>query len=78
MNPRIQELIEQATIRGKAYLPGDDGHPTPTEYFDKERYARLLILECAKFLDERCGSDNCNNVFYPEPEELLKHFGVKE
>ena len=43
-----------------------------------ERFAQLLILECAKFLDERCGSDNCNNVFYPEPEELLKHFGVKE
>ena len=47
MNKHIQELVEQATIRGEEYLPGDDGHPTPTEYFDKEKFALLLIQKCS-------------------------------
>lgn len=42
------------------------------------KFAMLLIRECAKFLDENSGSDCTNNVWYPEPEELLKHFGVEE
>jgi hypothetical protein len=70
MNERIQEIKDQC------YIPiidrdGDNA-------YDMDKFARLLIQEGAKFLDERCVSDNCNNVFYPEPEELLKHFGVKE
>lgn len=46
MNKRIRELIEQATIRGEEYLPGNDGHPTPTVYFDKEKFAELIVKEC--------------------------------
>ncbi len=46
MNERIRELIDQATIRGEEYLPGNDGHPTPTVYFDKEKFAELIVKEC--------------------------------
>ena len=46
MNERIKELIEKATIRGEEYLPGNDGHPTPTFYFDKEKFAELIVREC--------------------------------
>lgn len=46
MNERIRELIEKATVRGVEYRPGDDGHPTPTFYFDKEKFAELIIEEC--------------------------------
>ena len=46
MNERIKELMQQATIRGEEYLPGNDGHPTPTVYFDKEKFAELLLQEC--------------------------------
>jgi hypothetical protein len=70
MNKRILELKAQCYIS----IVDRDGDNA----YDMDKFARLLILECAKFLDERCSSDNCNNVLYPEPEELLKHFGVKE
>ena len=43
-----------------------------------EAFAVLLVKECAKFLDENSGSDCTNNVWYPEPEELLNHFGITE
>jgi hypothetical protein len=51
MNKRIKELIEQATIRGEEYLPGNDGHPTPTFYFDKEKFAELIAAECVNMIE---------------------------
>jgi hypothetical protein len=45
MNERIRELIERATVRGEEYLPGNDGHPTPTVYFDKEKFAELIVRD---------------------------------
>ena len=69
MNERIQKLIEQATVRGEEYLPGNDGHPTPTVYFDKEKFAELIVRECAwaaDFADKEPG------------DYVRKHFGVEE
>ena len=71
MNERIKELAKQAAARDD-----DCCYAWDTPY--TEKFARLLILECAKFLDEHSGSDEGNNVWYPEPEELLNHFGVEE
>lgn len=67
MNERIQKLIEQATRRGEEYLPGNDGHPTPTVYFDKEKFAQLIVRECAELMPQ----DNLYKM-------VLKHFGVEE
>jgi hypothetical protein len=53
MNERIKQLISEATIKGEEYLPGNDGHPTPTVYFDKEKFAELIVAECtAALFDE--------------------------
>ena len=46
--------------------------------FSPEKFAELIVKECAKFLDENSGYDNSNNAWHPEPEDLLKHFGVEE
>jgi hypothetical protein len=40
--------------------------------------SELIVRECAKFMDENSGYDDANNAWYPEPEDMLKHFGVKE
>jgi hypothetical protein len=74
MNERIQELAEQATIRGEEYLPGCDGHPTPTFYFDKEKFAELVVRECmqvANTYQNRGG--NC----YVD-DMIKEHFGIEE
>ena len=74
MNDPIDELIEKATIRGEVYLPGDDGHPTPTVYFDKRIFAELIVKECAamakgfEFAVERDGLSKA----------MKEHFGVEE
>jgi hypothetical protein len=67
MNKQIKELIERATIRGEEYLPGNDGHPTPTVYFDKEKFAELIVKECML----QCHHND-------DMDRIEKHFGVEE
>jgi DNA-binding transcriptional MocR family regulator len=78
MNERIKELINQATVRGEEYLPGNDGHPTPTVYFDKEKFAELIVRECASMAESfhHHQYDFTGNL---ELHEFIKeHFGVEE
>jgi len=73
MNERIKELIDQATVWGEEYLPGNDGHPTLTVFFDKERYAKLIMAECAV----ACDDEQCNTLC--SPKALINmHFGIEE
>ena len=87
MNERIRELAEQAgadfmrrinynNLEGKEYEEDAGVIFESSESFEK--FAELIVRECAKFLDENSGSDQCNNVWYPTPEEMLQHFGVEE
>lgn len=78
MNERIKELAEQAKIDYEL-LPEIAREPVWIALDDElEKFAELIVRECAKFLDENSGSDQCNNVWCPAPEELLQHFGVEE
>ena len=74
MNERIKQLIEQATIRGEEYLPGNDGHPTPTTYFDKEKFALLIVRECASVGYDASYYECALNV----SNKIKEHFGVEE
>ncbi len=81
MNERIKELIEQATIRGEEYLPGNDGHPTPTFYFDKEKFAELIVRECAKVCKAQSTYDPIVLPYKPSEQfekAIREHFGVEE
>jgi hypothetical protein len=75
MNERIKELALEAGIVSK-YFSFDqwwEQELTP----EQEKFAKLIIQECVKFLEENSGYDECNNAWHPEPEELLNHFGDK-
>ena len=81
MNDLIDELIEQATIRGEEYLPGNDGHPTPTVYFDKRKFAELLIREAARAIDKVYEDAEPDHGCYDwatwaEGSDVLAHFGL--
>ena len=74
MSEKINELIKSVK---------DLKYDASTGTFETDRralfeFAELIVRECAKFLDENSGSDQCNNVWYPTPEEMLQHFGVDE
>jgi hypothetical protein len=65
MNERIKELAEQAGIY-KLNLSDE------TEYWIMEKFAELIVRECAKRIDywESRQGEHC--------DDLLKHFGVEE
>ena len=67
MNERIRLLAEQATT----YHNGGLG--TEIELFDKEKFAELIIRECAGLCE------NSNYQFGTIFTKMIKeHFGVKE
>ena len=47
MNKRIQELIEQATESKGFLTAGDSVKPLPVREFNKEKFAELIVRECA-------------------------------
>jgi hypothetical protein len=77
MNERIQELAKQA---GGEFYPGFAGSPNSVKFMEEnfEKFAELIVRECAQFLEENSGYDDSNNAWHPEPEDLLEHFGVEE
>jgi hypothetical protein len=82
MNERIRELAEQATFR-QFFMPKsnsvsalDKFNGTFTEQEAIEKFAELIVLECAKIADEGCGSA-CFGLGI-NGAMLKEHFGVKE
>ena len=70
MNERIKELVEQAKEYSKEFNLQHD-------VFQK-KFAELIVRECAKFMDENSGYNDSDGCWFPEPEDMLKHFGVEE
>ena len=73
MNERIQELVRQATTKEAYYPAGNDGHPEYRIDFNKEKFAELIVRECADICYNR---DYTNGSAYGEAIE--EHFGVEE
>ena len=67
MNERIRELIEQATESKGFLTAGDSVPPLPVKEFNKEKFAELIVRECA---------DLCYSTH--DHKNILKHFGVEE
>jgi hypothetical protein len=62
MNERIKQLAEQATTEEH------DGF----RYFDKRKFAELIVRECADFVTERATIETLLGKL------LKEHFGVEE
>jgi hypothetical protein len=61
MNERIEKLIEQCTVQEFSDCTGG------FETFDKEKFAQLIVKECAL---------QCNHN--DDMDRILEHFGVEE
>ena len=71
MNTKLQELVKQATnviVPTEGEFAGKEFHD-----FDKEKFALIIIRECANIAD-----DNFNAGFCPVGNYILEHFGVEE
>ena len=78
MNERIKQLAEQATIIEYGVDNGSD-----RINFDKEKFAELIVKECAELVakrKDRAIDDGCNvdEAMSVAEMDLLEHFGVEE
>ena len=74
MNQRIRELINEAT----SFKEGDTEGKYDIEVFDKEKFAELIVRECANMAESfhHHQYDFTGNL---ELHEFIKeHFGVEE
>lgn len=74
MNNRIKELMNQSWVQptyidcnGKECNHSPDVYP---RYFSEEKFAELIIRECAKIGEDTDGNWNVKH-------EILKNFGLK-
>lgn len=75
MNKRIRKLAKQA---GLSYMPSK--YPDMADLyqgadFELEKFAELIVRECAKIADDGCGSA-CFGLGI-NGAMLLEHFGVE-
>jgi NADH:ubiquinone oxidoreductase subunit E len=70
MNERIEQFALQATDTIEIFNP-DTGITHKREFFDKEKFAQLIVRECANVGCETHGN-------YDVHDDILKHFGLEE
>ena len=83
MNNQIQELAEQATTKisfrldPNTYKHIDDPEGDLERFeFDKQKFAELIVRECAEFANEH--NEEIEGVTLGVGQALKKHFGVEE
>ena len=78
MNERIKELIEQATESTGFLTAGDSVKPLPVREFNKEKFALLIVRECAELAreweDDYVVEDTAP---FHSDVKIKKHFGVE-
>ena len=74
MNERIKLLSLQARVQDRGYFiyqyGGPTGHQSVEKAIDLEKFAELIVRECAKISDKA--------EPYKASDLIKKHFGVKE
>ena len=45
---------------------------------EAEKFAELIVRECARALDDKLANPNGASVAYCDGSDLLEHFGVEE
>ena len=75
MNERIKDLISEATGHTWSVyeINGVRTFGERVEFFDKEKFAELIVLECASAVNSR---DDSDTGFWANI--IKEHFGVEE
>ena len=74
-NPKIQELINLSTERVELNIRGDDTIDTEM-VFNKEKFAELIVNECATILDTKIQPPS--HPFNSIGHKLKEHFGIDQ
>ena len=74
MNERIKELIEQATESKGFLTAGDSVKPLPVREFNKEKFAELIVRECADLFPMQFTDQQYQRRI---DKTIRKHFGFE-
>ena len=84
MNERIRKLIEQATTKREFYPEGCNGYPKYRYDFDQEKFAELIVRECAEISEQSQWSEakgeyyeGFNEAMIYVSNKIKEHFGVE-
>ena len=73
MNERIDKLIEECTsVNDDLVYDGRDSYMKTTEYFDKEKFAELIVRECANIVTDAVDHREPASTY---ADKIRKHFG---
>jgi hypothetical protein len=72
MNPRIQELAEQAT--SIVEMIGPQGYTSSYANFDREKFAELIVKETMQVVANQLPS----NQYLDVAHAVIEHFGVEK
>ena len=76
MNERIRELAEQARVQDRGYFiyqyGGPTGHQSVEKAIDLEKFAELLVRECADIATIN------QHEWHSAGSYVLKHFGFEQ
>ena len=75
MNERIHELIKEATEFQKIPYDGIDGVYREAFVFNKEKFAELIVRECADIVADAVDHREPASTYV---EKIKQHFGVEE
>jgi hypothetical protein len=72
MQDKIDELISKATISEDTYPPGCNGYPQTSMYFDKRKFAELIIKECVELMKESQAECKESGYWYYDSTEYYE------
>ena len=73
MNKKIEEIVEQCSTDVGSYDPYGENRIIK---FDKEKFAELIVQECAKIAQGDRGGDEYWRARASARADILKHFGI--
>lgn len=80
MNLKIEQLIEDCTEATEIVNP-ETGITHHREFFDKEKFAELIIQQCINIVDNtdlsRVEGPDAEDVLYVSVKQIKEHFGVE-
>ena len=75
MNERFKELAEQARVQDRGYFiyqyGGPTGHQSVEKAIDLEKFAELIVRECADIATMK------QHEWHSAGSYILEHFGVE-
>ena len=76
MNERIKELMGKTLDDKFSHTWDTMTHEGLLQF--SEKFAELIVRECARALDDKLANPNGASMAYCDGSDLLEHFGVEE